>query len=110
MLMKLLFLLFVFPLFLAGQENTDVSTSATRFINSLNSAQKQRAVFAFIDMSRPDWHYFPATTSQRNGIPMKDLDPPQKEKLNALLQAFLSTEGYRRTQNIMDLEYILQEL
>jgi hypothetical protein len=47
---------------------------------------------------------------QRDGIPMKDLAPDQKEKLNSLLQMFLSKEGYNRTRSIMDLEYILQEL
>jgi hypothetical protein len=72
--------------------------------------QKSKALFAFDDLTRYNWHYVPASMHQRDGIPMKDLAPDQKEKLNSLLQMFLSKEGYNRTRSIMDLEYILQEL
>ena len=108
--MKTFFLLILFPYFLASQVNKDGSSIATAFINSLNSSQKERILFSFNDNTRYDWHYFPASTYQRNGIAIKDLNPDQKEKLNALLQIFLSKEGYNRTRSIMDLEYILQEL
>jgi hypothetical protein len=108
--MKIFFILMLFPLCLAAQENSDGSSIARTFINSLDSSQRSKTLFAFDDISRADWHYFPASSQQRNGIPMKDLNADQKEKLNALLQKFLSKEGYNRTRSIMDLEYILQEL
>jgi hypothetical protein len=100
----------LFPSYLIAQGNSDGSLIARTFINSLNSQQKGEAVFAFDNINRYDWHYFPASSRQRNGIPMKDLNTDQKEKLIALLQKFLSKEGYNRTRSIMDLEYILQEL
>lgn len=108
--MKIFFLLLLFPFPLAAQESSDGSSIARTFINSLNSSQKAKTLFAFDDNTRYDWHYFPASSRQRNGIAMKDLNADQKEKLNALLQKFLSKEGYNRTRSIMDLEYILQEL
>jgi hypothetical protein len=107
---KTLFLLILFPFYGAAQENSDGSLIATTFINSLNSSQKAKTLFVFDDVSRSDWHYFPASSQQRNGIPIKDLNADQKQKLNALLQNFLSKEGYSRTRSVMDLEYILQEL
>jgi hypothetical protein len=108
--MKIFFLLLLFPFCLSAQENNDGSSIATTFINSLDSLQKAKTLFAFDDNTRYDWHYFPASIRERNGIPMKDLSPDQKGKLNALLQKFLSKEGYNRTRSIMELEYILQEL
>lgn len=108
--MKLFFLLLLFPFYLAAQENSDGSAIARAFINSLNGLQKEKTLFLFDDNSRYDWHYFPASSQLRNGIPMKDLNGEQKKKLYALLQQFLSKEGYNRTRSIMDLEYILQEL
>lgn len=108
--MKIFFLLLFLPFCVTAQQNSDGSTIAITFINSLNSQQKAKTLFAFDDANRSDWHYFPASSRLRNGIPMKDLNGDQKEKLNALLQKFLSKEGYNRTRSIMDLEYILQEL
>jgi hypothetical protein len=108
--MKIFFVLLLFPFYLAAQDNRDGSSIAKTFINSLDSLQKSKALFAFDDLTRYNWHYVPASMHQRDGIPMKDLAPDQKEKLNSLLQMFLSKEGYNRTRSIMDLEYILQEL
>ena len=108
--MKIFFVLLLFPFYLAAQDNKDGSSIARTFINSLDSVQKSKALFAFDDLTRYNWHYVPASMHQRDGIPMKDLTPDQKEKLNALLQMFLSKKGYNRTSSIMDLEYILLEL
>jgi hypothetical protein len=108
--MKILILMMLFPGCLAAQVSGDGSSIASAFINALDSSQKGKALFAFDDITRHDWHYFPASQRQRDGIPMKDLDQAQKEKLVVLLQQFLSKEGYNRTRSIMDLEYILQEL
>ena len=83
----------LFPFCGAAQENSDGSSIARTFISSLNSSQKAKTLFSFDDISRYDWHYFPASSRERNGIPMKDLNADQKQKLNALLQKFLSKEG-----------------
>ena len=77
--MKIFYLIMLFPLCLAAQENSDGSSIATSFINSLNSQQKEKALFAFDDNTRYDWHYFPASSQQRNGIPMKDLNVIKKK-------------------------------
>ncbi|MFZ9387271.1 MAG: DUF3500 domain-containing protein [Chitinophagaceae bacterium] len=86
------------------------SKKAIDFINSLNTSQKEKALFPFYHLSPHEWSFLPASTSYPDGVAMKDLDTVQKQKLNILLQAYLSTNGYTRTKNIMDLEYILKEL
>jgi hypothetical protein len=86
------------------------SDKALAFINSLNAAQKQKALLPFYHLSPHEWSFLPATTSYPDGVAMKDMDTVQKQKLSILLQAYLSTKGYTRTNNIMDLEYILKGL
>lgn len=110
--MKLLLLLLL-PFSLLAQnidKNSAGSTKAMAFVNSLNEEQHKKAVFEFDNMSRYEWHYLPATMVARYGVCVKDLDSNQKQHLYTLLKAFLSEEGYTRTQNIMSYEYLLKEL
>lgn len=112
--MKQLFvIILILPLSLAAQnfEKTGIDTgSAIAFINSLNPSQKEKTVFAFSEMSRYDWHYFPATMVSRTGIAIKDLDSVQKIKFYSMLKGFLSDKGYNRSRDIMNCEYILKEM
>lgn len=110
--MKLL-LFFLLPVSMAAQNadnNHSCSAKATDLINSLSDTQKKKALFPFDEMNRYDWHYVPGSMIPRTGITIKDMDSVQKINIHALLHAFLSTEGYNRTVNIMDLEYLLKEL
>lgn len=86
------------------------ANKAVDFIQSLNAEQKKKVLFPFYRLSGHSWHFFPASQSKPDGFAMKDLDENQKQKLLALLQAYLSTKGYAKTKNIMDLEYVLKEL
>ena len=109
---KLFLILFLSPFSLLAQNNKVNSNSAkaNSFINSLHDEQKKKVWYAFTEMNRYEWHYVPASMMARRGIAVKDLDSTQKEKLNYLLQAFLSKEGYDKTKSIMSLEYVLREL
>lgn len=93
-----------------GEAPPSPAETALRFINSLSVKQKQQAVLAFDEMSRSEWTYLPVVSNPRKGIPLKDLDGKQKGLLNALLQAYLSREGYAKTKAILVLEQVLYEL
>ena len=86
------------------------ANKAIDFIHSLNAGQKKKLLIPFYNLSGHNWHFIPASQSNPDGVAMKDLDATQKQKLQTLLQAYLSSKGYTRTKNIMDLEYILKEL
>jgi hypothetical protein len=110
--MKLLLLLLL-PFYSIAQnirENNFGSAKAMVFVNSLSDVQKKKAVFPFDEMNRYEWHYFPAAMVARNGIGIRELDSTQKQNLYALLQAYLSKEGYTKTKDIMGFEYLLKEL
>jgi len=106
-------LLLLLPIALLGQnriQNNSGSARALEFVNSLTEIQQKKAVFPFNEMNRYEWHFLPAAMVGRTGIAVKDLDSLQKENLHLLLQAYLSKEGYVRTTNIMDFEYLLKEM
>ena len=110
--MKLIILLLL-PFALIGQNTVKPisgSVKALNFVNSLNETQRKKAVFPFNEMNRYEWHFLPAAIIGRTGIAVKDLDSLQKENLHLLLHAYLSKEGYVRTTNIMDFEYLLKEM
>jgi hypothetical protein len=110
---QILLLLLLFPFILLAQnesKNESGSAKAMAFVNSLTDLQKEKALFPFDNMNRYEWHYLPAAMAPRTGIAVKDMDSVQKENLHLLLQAYLSKEGYVRTKNIMDFEYLLKEL
>ena len=58
--MKIFFLLMLLPFYGAAQMSSDLSLVARAFINSLSSQQKAKTLFAFNDISRFNWHYFPS--------------------------------------------------
>lgn len=110
--MKLL-ILFLLPLSLCAQtpdKSNSGSDKAVAFINSLTATQRQKAVFAFDEMNRYEWHYLPAATAKRNGVGVYELDSLSKQYLYALMHSYLSDEGFTKTKNIMDFEYLLKEL
>lgn len=110
--MKLLVLLLL-PFSLTAQnkhENNSGAAKAMAFVNALTANQKQKAVFAFDEMSRYDWNYLPASTNPRTGIAIRELDTVQQLKFYTLLEAYLSNHGYTRTKTIMSFEYLLKEL
>ncbi len=104
---------FVFLLFFMAKTslaNNVGSEKAAEFVKSLSEEQKQQCVFPFKNINRYDWHFLPATMAYRFGVGIKDLDEVQKQAFYALLRAFLSDEGFTRTQDIMSYEYLLKEM
>ncbi len=110
--MKLLLLVFLISVSCMPQAR-DSNVNAAKvnvFITSLTEAQQEKTLFAFDDMNRYEWHYFPASMIPRTGIAVKDLNNNQKEKLYSFMQLFLSTEGYKKTKGIMELENVLRDM
>ncbi|RPI21970.1 MAG: DUF3500 domain-containing protein [Acidobacteria bacterium] len=91
---------------LLAADRGDVTSAATRFIASLSAEQKAGAVFARDDAERYNWHYTPVS---RKGVPIRQLDEPQVDAGDQLLQTVLSEEGLRKAKEIMHLDQILYE-
>ncbi|MDN3203948.1 DUF3500 domain-containing protein [Algoriphagus sediminis] len=79
------------------------------FLNSLSETQKAKALLDFNHEAKTEWHFFPGTMYEREGLVFSDLSEDQREKLFALLQSYLSKSGLEKTKAIMGLEAVLRE-
>jgi hypothetical protein len=80
---------------------------ADTFLSALGAEQRDKAIIAFDDEERMNWHYVP---KPRLGVPLKELDQAQRQLASALMSAGLSREGFAKASVIMSLESVLFEL
>jgi Protein of unknown function (DUF3500) len=84
-----------------------MAESATRFLASLSTEQKTKAVFSFEDEQRFDWHFIPRA---RKGIPLKELNDDQRRLAMEFMKSGLGAAGYQKATTIISLEIILKEI
>ncbi|MEP6514345.1 MAG: DUF3500 domain-containing protein [Parafilimonas sp.] len=84
------------------------SSLANKFLNGLSAAQRTKALYDFGDDERYNWHFVPK--KDRKGILISELNEKQKDAAFSLLKLYLSDTGFRQSQEIMQLEYVLQQL
>jgi hypothetical protein len=77
-------------------------------LNSFNAEQKAKVIYSMDDPKKEDWHFFPSTMFEREGIPIKEMNPSQRELVHSVLKSFLSKSGYEKTLEIMELENVLR--
>jgi hypothetical protein len=77
------------------------------FVASLRPEQRAKALFAFEDAERLNWHFVPRS---RRGLPLKELSPQQQELARGILRAGLSQRGYLAASTIIELEQVLREM
>jgi hypothetical protein len=91
-----------------------MTRAADRLLASLSDNQKTKAVFAFDDAERTNWHFVPLQDTQgrptRKGLPLQEMSDEQKETARALVKAGTSPGGFVKAMTIMSLESILREL
>ncbi len=95
-------------LLLAVQVNK--KDSATVFVESLNTAQKEKMIKPFDHESKENWHFLPSVLWPRQGVELRDLTAAQRNLLFELLQENLSQVGYNKVLKIIDLENVLIEI
>lgn len=109
--MKRICILFIFCLLSSPiWAQNEGAQKALAFIQSLNEAQKSRALFPFEAVTRFNWHFLPPTMVARHGAVVKDMDANQKQLLYDFMQVYLSAKGFKKTRDIMDYEYYLKEI
>ncbi|MEM9142007.1 MAG: DUF3500 domain-containing protein [Bacteroidota bacterium] len=84
--------------------------AALVFLESLDQPQRSKVQLELDDPLRKDWHFFPHTMFQREGIPLSELNGSQKDLLYNLLKEHLSETGYEKVLRIMALEDVLLEM
>jgi hypothetical protein len=88
-----------------------MTEAASKFLAALSPAQKERGQHPFDGEApgdgRESFKYVPLL---RTGIPLKSLDPAQRQLAHALLKTGLSAAGYLKATQIIELETVLAEL
>lgn len=82
----------------------DMAAQATRFQDLLDETQRTRATYAFTDPELTRWHWTTPRNFPRNGLPLRDMQPSQRDAAFALLQTSLSSYGLQKSLDIMDLQ------
>ena len=101
----LLFLLIFLVQRVAVSQPDQSAVLANNFISSLTDQQRSKTVLALDTEERYNWHYVP---KDRKGIPLLELSEEQKSKAFALLRSCLSTKGYSKTMDVIQLEKVLK--
>ena len=81
--------------------------AATAFLAALSADGRRRAVFAFDDKERFNWHYVPRS---REGLPFKEMSLAARTAAHELMKASLSGAGYDKATNVIRLEGVLRRL
>ncbi len=90
-----------------------MTAAADKLVASLDAGQKGKALFAFDDKERTNWHFVPLQRQKkplRKGLPLGEMTAGQKEVALELVQAGTSPSGFTKATTIMSLEAILREL
>jgi hypothetical protein len=75
------------------------------FLNTLSADERKQASYAFTSDERYNWHFVPKA---RNGFPLKQMQPAQRQAALAILKTGLSASGYEKATGIMDLDNVLR--
>jgi len=84
-----------------------IATAANAFLASLTPEQRAKAVYPLTSDEVTRWHFVPPSTFARNGLPIKDMTEPQRQRALDLLKVSVSQSGYATAKGIIDHETIL---
>ncbi len=83
----------------------DLSAKANAFLQSLSPELREKAIFPLEDEERYNWFFVPIV---RKGPTFNDFNAAQSEAAVELLKASLSSQGYFKAREIMELEKVLK--
>jgi Protein of unknown function (DUF3500) len=85
----------------------DMLDAAQKFLVALNAEQSKQATYPLTDKERENWNFVPIA---RQGLPLKQMTPAQRDLAIALLRTGLGHPGMVRAEAIMSMELVLKEL
>ena len=87
-----------------------MATAAQKWLASLTPEQREQAALAFEAPDRTSWHYVPNEMFPRKGVTLGTMTDQQKALARDLLKTGLSQRGVLTTEQIMELEKVLQTI
>jgi hypothetical protein len=91
----------------ADEVSAGMATAANAFLGTLDQAQRAKVQLAFDSDERFNWFYIP---KDREGLPLKQMSPPQQRAALALIEKGLSQKGFSKAEAIRHLDTVLAEM
>ena len=82
----------------------DIASQATRYLDTLDESQRAKTSYAFSDPELTRWHWTTPRNVPRNGLPLREMQPSQRDAAFALLQTSLSAYGLQKSLDIISLQ------
>ena len=86
---------------------SQMTEACSSFLNSLNSEQKAKATYSYLDGERIFWYYPPLN---RHGLPLREMDAQQRQLAYAVMASGLTEKSYEQAKLIIEHEDILGPL
>lgn len=86
---------------------SQMTEACSNFLNSLNSDQKAKTVYSYLDGERIFWYYPPLN---RHGLPLREMDVKQRQLAYAVMASGLTDKSYEQAKLIIEHEDILGPL
>ena len=87
--------------------STEMAEAASAFLSGLSDELRAKATYQYLDGERVFWYYPPLN---RHGVPLRDMDPAQRELALGLMASGLNDRSNRMAREIIDLETVLGEI
>ena len=97
-------LLFASSLLATASPATELTSTVSALVNSLDDAQRAETVYPFDADERWDWHFIPR---ERNGVALRELSGAARDSADQLIMSGLSTAGYEKVLQVRSLEEVL---
>jgi len=82
----------------------DMAAQATRYLESLDDAQRAKTSYTFNDPELMRWHWTTPSNFPRNGLSLRAMQQPQRDAAHALLQVSQSAYGLKKSLEIISLQ------
>jgi hypothetical protein len=80
------------------------SAKVRNVLAELDAERQAAARIPFGDDERENWHFIPR---ERRGLPLRQMEPAQRERVLELLRAALSEDGFQKQERIRLLDQVL---
>ena len=91
-----------------GTATAKTVAAANAFLAMLDDAERAKAAYPFDSPQKTNWSNLPSGAYQRNSLRLGDLAPAKRAAVMALMEAVLSTDGYRKVNEIMNADEVLR--
>jgi hypothetical protein len=82
----------------------DMAARAALYLDSLDESQRTKTSYAFNDPELTRWHWTTPGNFPRNGLPLREMQPSQRDAAFSLLQTGQSEYGLQKSLDIISLQ------